>query len=70
MPGEPSAIPAGWRWNCLTESSGVELEIQYQHTLEPLAREAGLVGVLFLRRAEHVHRYGAAVRDEHVPARY
>jgi type I restriction enzyme M protein len=45
--GEPSAIPVAWRWGRLAQESGDELEIQYRHTLESLAREGGLIGTIF-----------------------
>ncbi|MBG6081118.1 type I restriction enzyme M protein [Rubrivivax gelatinosus] len=44
---EPSSIPAAWRWDRLAGESGDELEIQYRHTLEALAREKGLIGTIF-----------------------
>jgi type I restriction enzyme M protein len=37
--GEPSGIPEPWRWERLGPLAGDELEIQYRHTLEALARE-------------------------------
>jgi type I restriction enzyme M protein len=45
--GEPSTIPAAWRWDRLARDSGDALEIQYRHTLEALAREKGLIGTIF-----------------------
>ncbi len=45
--GEPSGIPAPWRWDRLAPLAGDELEIQYRHTLEALAREEGLIGTIF-----------------------
>jgi len=45
--GEPSTIPAAWRWGKLASLSGDDLEIQYRHTLEALAREKGLIGTIF-----------------------
>jgi len=45
--GEPSTIPAAWRWGKLAPLSGDDLEIQYRHTLEALAREKGLIGTIF-----------------------
>ena len=44
---EPSTIPAAWRWDRLARESGDDLEIQYRHTLEALAREGGLIGTIF-----------------------
>ena len=45
--GEPSTIPAVWRWNKLAPLAGDDLEIQYRHALEALAREKGLIGTIF-----------------------
>lgn len=45
--GEPSTIPAAWRWGKLAPLAGDDLEIQYRHTLEALAREKGLIGTIF-----------------------
>jgi type I restriction enzyme M protein len=45
--GEPSAIPSAWRWERLAPLAGDELELQYRHTLENLAREPGLIGTIF-----------------------
>ena len=45
--GKPSTIPAQWRWARLAKESGDELELQYRHTLEHLAREKGLIGTIF-----------------------
>ena len=45
--GEPSTIPAVWRWKKLAPLAGDDLEIQYRHALEALAREKGLIGTIF-----------------------
>ncbi|WHZ09633.1 MAG: Type I restriction-modification system, DNA-methyltransferase subunit M [Burkholderiaceae bacterium] len=45
--GEPSSIPAAWRWDKLAPLAGDALEIQYRHALEALAREKGLIGTIF-----------------------
>lgn len=45
--GEPSAIPPRWNWRQLANKDGDALELQYRHTLENLAREAGLIGTIF-----------------------
>jgi type I restriction enzyme M protein len=45
--GEPSTIPAAWRWDRLAPLAGDELEIHYRHALEGLARESGLIGTIF-----------------------
>lgn len=45
--GEPSAVPAQWRWDKLIDKQGDALELQYRHTLEALAREDGLMGTIF-----------------------
>lgn len=45
--GEPSAIPQQWSWAQLVNKDGDDLELQYRHTLEALARESGLIGTIF-----------------------
>lgn len=45
--GETSAIPPAWNWAQLANKDGDELELQYRHTLEELAREPGLIGTIF-----------------------
>ncbi len=45
--GETSAIPPAWNWTKLASKDGDELELQYRHTLEALAREPGLIGTIF-----------------------
>jgi type I restriction enzyme M protein len=50
--GEPSTIPAQWRWEKLGPLSGDDLELQYRHTLEALAKEKGLIGTIF-RKAQN-----------------
>ncbi len=45
--GEPSTIPAAWRWDRLAPQAGDDLEIHYRRTLEGLAREKGLIGTIF-----------------------
>ncbi len=42
-----AAIPEGYRWANLTKLDGTELENQYRHTLEALARQDGMLGVIF-----------------------
>jgi len=50
--GEPSIIPAKWRWEKLGPLAGDDLELQYRHTLEALAKERGLIGTIF-RKAQN-----------------
>ena len=50
--GEPSIIPAKWRWEKLGPLAGDDLELQYRHTLEALAKEKGLIGTIF-RKAQN-----------------
>jgi type I restriction enzyme M protein len=50
--GEASIIPAQWRWGRLAPLSGDDLELQYRHTLEALAKEKGLIGTIF-RKAQN-----------------
>ena len=48
--GEASSIPARWRRGKLGPLAGDDLELQYRHTLENLAKEKGLIGTIFRRR--------------------
>lgn len=50
--GEPSIIPAEWRWEKLGPLAGDALELQYRHTLEALAKEKGLIGTIY-RKAQN-----------------
>ena len=50
--GEASIIPGKWRWAKLSKLSGDDLELQYRHTLEALAKEKGLIGTIF-RKAQN-----------------
>jgi type I restriction enzyme M protein len=50
--GEVSRIPVEWRWAALKDKEGDDLELQYRHTLEALAREPGLLGTIF-RKAQN-----------------
>jgi type I restriction enzyme M protein len=50
--GEASIIPTKWRWEKVARLSGDELELQYRHTLEALAKENGLIGTIF-RKAQN-----------------
>lgn len=43
----PPFIPKGYRWVDLKKLDGDELETQYRHTLEQLASQDGLLGVIF-----------------------
>ncbi len=50
--GEPSIIPAEWRWEHLGPLDGDLLELQYRHTLEALSKQPGLIGMIF-RKAQN-----------------
>ena len=50
--GEGSSIPPKYRWDKLVNLSGEELEKQYRHTLESLAKEKGVIGTIF-RKAQN-----------------
>ncbi len=50
--GDASIIPAQWRWEKLGSLAGDDLELQYRHTLENLAKEKGLIGTIF-RKAQN-----------------
>jgi type I restriction-modification system DNA methylase subunit len=49
---QPSIIPNGWDWQSLVVRDGDALEIQYRHILEELAKEPGMLGVIF-RKAQN-----------------
>ncbi|PNY81660.1 HsdM family class I SAM-dependent methyltransferase [Deinococcus koreensis] len=53
MKGQPDApeVPEAYSWGQLNALTGTDLEIQYRRTLEELAREPGLLGVIF-RKAQ------------------
>jgi type I restriction enzyme M protein len=42
-----STIPSGYDWPSLLQKEGSALEDHYRHTLERLARETGMLGVIF-----------------------
>jgi len=44
---KPSIIPSGYDWKSLQEKDGDELEAHYRHILETLARESGILGMIF-----------------------
>lgn len=44
---KPPTIPQGLDWRSLLEKDGTALEAHYRHILETLAREKGLLGVIF-----------------------
>jgi type I restriction enzyme M protein len=44
---KPSIIPAGYDWHSLLKKDGDELERHYRHILETLAKEKGMLGVIF-----------------------
>ena len=50
--GEASILPQAWRWEKLGPLAGDDLELQYRHTLENLAKEKGLIGTIF-RKAQN-----------------
>ena len=45
--GKKSTIPAGYGWPSLLTKDGDELETHYRHLLERLAKEKGMLGVIF-----------------------
>jgi type I restriction enzyme M protein len=50
--GQPSLIPQKWRWKKLRNLDGDDLELQYRHSLEALAKESGIIGVIY-RKAQN-----------------
>ena len=49
---QPPPIPEGYGWPSLMARDGDELEAQYRHILETLARQPGTLGVIF-RKAQN-----------------
>jgi type I restriction enzyme M protein len=49
---QPSIIPAGLDWPALLAKEGDALETQYRHTLEALAKQQGMLGLIF-RKAQN-----------------
>ena len=47
-----SIIPRGYEWSTLLEKSGDRLETHYRHLLESLAKERGMLGLIF-RKAQN-----------------
>lgn len=45
--GEEATIPKEYAWENLVSKDGDDLEIHYRHTLEALASESGMLGVIF-----------------------
>jgi len=50
--GEPSIIPAEWRWDRLISLDGDELELHYSKTLRALGSKEGIIGTIF-RKAQN-----------------
>ena len=48
----PSVIPPGYDWPSLTARDGDDLEAHYRHTLETLATQPGMLGLIF-RKAQN-----------------
>jgi type I restriction enzyme M protein len=44
---QPSIIPNQWSWESLADKDGDKLEEQYRHSLENLAKTAGILGMIF-----------------------
>ena len=58
--GEPSIIPPEYRWNMLASKDGDELELQYRHSLEELAKQPGIIGNHLPQVPEQADRPGQA----------
>lgn len=52
--GKKSAIPNGYGWQSLLKKDGDELETHYKHILETLAKEKGMLGVIFRKSQNKV----------------
>jgi type I restriction enzyme M protein len=44
---KPSTIPKGYDWPSLLDKDGDALEIHYRHLLETLAKQKGMLGIIF-----------------------
>ncbi|AQT68233.1 putative type I restriction enzymeP M protein [Anaerohalosphaera lusitana] len=44
---QKAIVPAKWDWSSLVSRDGDELETHYRHLLENLAKESGMLGVIF-----------------------
>ncbi|AWN22130.1 DNA methyltransferase [Deinococcus irradiatisoli] len=57
MQGQPDApqVPEAYRWDKLSGLTGAALETQYRHTLEELAKEEGLLGVIFRKSQNKIN---------------
>lgn len=51
---KPSDVPRKYNWESLLDKSGDALEIHYRHCLENLAREKGLLGVIFRKSQNRI----------------
>ena len=51
--GEKSVLPKGYDWGSLKKLEADELETHYRHLLENLAKEKGVIGLIF-RKAQPV----------------
>ena len=58
---KPSIIPQEYDWPSLLEVEGDALEIHFRRVLETLARERGMLGMIF-RKAQNKIRPGQAAR--------
>jgi type I restriction enzyme M protein len=68
--GKPFTIPEEHNWQSLRSKSGDDLEIHYRKTLERLAKEKGLLGVIFRKSQNKIQdpakleRLIALINDE------
>ena len=49
-----SIVPTGLDWESLVDKDGNALEVQYRHTLDSLARESGMLGVIFRKSQNRI----------------
>jgi type I restriction enzyme M protein len=56
-----STIPSGNDWQSLSEKDGDALEVHYRHMLETLAKEIGMLGVIF-RKSQNKIQYPAKLK--------
>lgn len=53
--GQPSEIPAAYRWDKLRDKDGEPLERQYREALTALGTRKGLIGTIFARAQNKIH---------------
>ena len=52
--GEKSVIPEEHNWKTFRDLDGDDLEIKYQHVLEALGKQPGVVGIIYRKAQNHI----------------